>query len=186
MVSFGNSSGGLINTTKNKLHSLEKKYGKGQWTVGLQSYGNGLPNMKAYELCMCEVVIESFVEYAGSWLLSEKFFRPISFGMPVILLCNTDMFEKIKEYGYRFYDFDNFYYKFQNTDDIKIKVDVLKKFMNHIKDDRPGALQEIADYNYNHFWNHRKNVYYDNVLQAWKNLLGGNSFVDNLYNDLDS
>ena len=58
--------------------------------------------------------------------------------------------------------------------------------MSHIKNDKPSEMHKIADQNYDHFWNNRKNIYYDRVMNAWRRLIGGNNLLDNIYNDLDT
>ena len=58
--------------------------------------------------------------------------------------------------------------------------------MTHIKQDQPFEMQKIADKNYDHFWNKRKNIYYDRVMSAWRKLVGGENLLDNIYNDLDT
>ena len=183
MVSFGNETHRFYAEGEDRVEYLKNKYGAGQWTNGIRSYGVGLPNMKAYEQCACEIVLESSA--FGSWHMTEKFFRPVGFGMPVVLLVNKEIFQKIKEYGYRFYDHDNFYSRFQAADDMVTKAKILEKFMLHIKNDKPVGMWEVADYNYQHFWNHRKNTYYDRVTQAWKKLIGKRNFIDHIYDDLD-
>ena len=184
IVSFSQTSQALLNKRKLNLQDLERRYGSGQWINGLQCYGNGMPNMKAYEDCACEIILET--SNSGSWHLTEKFFRPVGMGMPIVLLVSREIFEKIKEYGYRFYDHDDFYSRFQNADDILTKAKILEKFMLHIKNDKPVEMWKVANYNYQHFWNYRKNSYYDRVTQAWKKLVGKRNFIDQIYDELDS
>lgn len=184
IVSFRDQAKSFYAEADDRVEYLRNKYGEGQWENGIRCYGVGLPNMKAYEQCACEIVLES--AESGSWLLSEKFFRPVGFGMPIVLLVGREIFEKIKEYGYRFYDHDDFYNRFQSAGDTVTKAKILEKFMEHIKKTNPAEMWEVADYNYQHFWNHRKNTYYDRVTQAWKRLLGKRNFIDHIYDELDS
>jgi len=184
ITSFGEDKLAFYKQSQDRMTVLKQKYGTGQWTNGLQCYGAGLPNMKAYEQVACEIVLET--ANSGSWHLSEKFFRPIGFAVPLILLCSKKIFDTVKGYGYKFYDYDNFYAKFQGTEDVAVRVQLLEKFMSHIKNDKPSEMHKIADQNYDHFWNNRKNIYYDRVMNAWRRLIGGNNLLDNIYNDLDT
>ena len=184
LISFGEDKQAFYDQSTDRMTQLKQKYGTGQWVNGLQCYGAGLPNMKAYEQVGCEIVLET--ANAGSWHLSEKFFRPIGFAIPIVLLCSEKIMNTIKGYGYEFYDHDNFYKRFQSTDDVPTRVNLLKQFMTHIKQDQPFEMQKIADKNYDHFWNKRKNIYYDRVMSAWRKLVGGENLLDNIYNDLDT
>jgi len=167
-----------------RIEQMRRLYGDGDWLNGLQCYGNGLPNMEAYEKVACELVMETHNQ--GSFILSEKFFRPISFGVPIILLTNREMYDHVRSYGYRFYDHDDFYEKFHGTDDIEHRIQHLRDFMSHIKQERPAEMQEVADYNYQIFWNQRKSAYYDTAMRYWKELLGRNNFLDDMYDRLDT
>ena len=184
MVTFENSSNQLYTSTDDKIAQLQKSYGDGEWINGLRCYGNGLPNMKAYEQAACEVVLETANQ--GSWHLSEKFFRPVGLGMPVIFLGHAEMYNVATQYGYMFYDHDNFYQRFQGTDDVEYRIQYLRGFMSHLKNDRPTEMQMIADHNYQIFWNQRKNAYYDTAMNYWKDLTGRNNYLDDMYDRLDT
>lgn len=186
IVSFGakRSSQDLYNITDQKLMAFEKNYGTGGWLAGLRCYGSGLPNIKAYEQVWCEIVFES--ANVGSWKLSEKFFRPISLGIPIIMPVDRSICDKIKDMGYRFYDHGDFYQNFHGSVDMQSKVRYLREFMIFIKDNRPAEMQEVADHNYDLFWNQRKNDYYDNALNCWKELVDKNSLFDDMYGQLDA
>lgn len=167
-----------------RIEEFRKSYGDGEWINGLRCYGNGLPNMKAYEQAACELVLET--ANRGSWHLSEKFFRPVGFGVPVILLADREIYDQTQRYGYRFYDHANFYERFHSTADVEHRIQYLRGFMSHIKQQRPAAMQEIADYNYQIFWNQRKNAYYDTAMRYWKELIGNDNFLDDMYDRLDT
>lgn len=185
IVSFHKTnSDDMYSAASEKIEQMRRLYGDGDWLNGLKCYGNGLPNMKAYEEAACELVLETANQ--GSWHLSEKFFRPVGFGMPIIFLADREIYDQARRYGYRFYDHDNFYERFHSTDDVKYRIQHLRNFMSHVKQERPAAMQEIADYNYQIFWNQRKNAYYDTAMRYWKELLGSDNFLDDMYDRLDT
>lgn len=183
IVSFGNTSGKLQVEASERIEQLKKIYRDDRYNA-LRSYGNGLPNMKAYEQIACEIVLETVNH--GSYHLTEKFFRPVSFCIPIIFLGHAEMYNDIIQYGYRFYDYGDFYKSFHATKDSQSKIAHLRKFMIFVKQHRPVEMQEIADHNYQIFWNQRKNDYYDAWRKYWKELVGRNSLIDNLYDRLDT
>jgi len=184
IVTFDSASDGLGVAASDRIDQMRELYGHGDWINGLRCYGNGLPNMKAYEQVACELVLETANQ--GSWHLTEKFFRPVAFGVPVILLADREIHDKVLTYGYKFYDHGDFYEKFHSTDDVGHRIQHLRDFMVHIKQQRPAAMQEIADHNYQIFWNQRKNAYYDTAMRYWKELIGNDNFLDDMYDRMDT
>ncbi len=184
MTSFEMSNESLHNKVNAVVDKLKTTYGASSWSNAVDSFGNGLPNLRAYENCFCEIVLET--KNSGSYHITEKFYRPTAFSVPVILLGGKEMHRQLRQDGFRFYDHNNFYEKFHGADDIDIKVTLLKDFLIHVKEHRPQAMQDIAELNAEHFWHKRKNEYYDTVTSGWRKLVGKENILDRIYNDLDT
>jgi hypothetical protein len=151
---------------------------------GLNSFGPGLPNFKMYELAFCELILET--RNSGSWHFTEKTFRPIALGIPVVHLGHKPVHDRLLAMGYRLYD-KVFYEQWHKDVALEKKLLHLENFLTHIKNDKSAQAQmeEIAQYNYQHFWNHRKNHYYTTLLNLFDDMVGENSLTHKIYKHLD-
>lgn len=121
------------------------------------AYGNTmtLPPFHLYEKCFCEIVVESGNLDAGD--ISEKTYRPVLLGKPIVWLGNNLMFKKLQKDGYKFYD-NNFYDNWFQLALEKDKLQHLYNFLDHIKQSNQAKIQmeKIAKENYINFWHTRK------------------------------
>ena len=151
----------------------------------LLSFGNGLPNFKMYEQAFCELILET--RNAGSWHFTEKTFRPIAMGIPVVHLGHKPIHARLLAMGYRLYD-NGFYQQWHTETALEKKLPYLESFLTHIKNDKSAQAQmeQIAQHNYQHFWNQRKLHYYTHIQQVFDSIAGENTLTHKIYKQLDS
>lgn len=163
------SSNELYSMHTDLINTLEKDYTDRHDVIdAVKSFGNGTPNMELYQKAFCELVAETVNSEGKPYMFTEKFFRPIALGTPVIFLGSRSMYMTLKKYGYRFYD-NNFYSIWHDGKiDLTKRCDVLLSFMKHIQQDIGAKenMQSIANHNMENFWNNRKLEYYAN----WQNI----------------
>ena len=163
---------------------MEQKHGAGQYIDALGSFANGLPNFKIYEQVFCEIVLET--RNQGNWHFSEKTFRPISLGIPMVHLGHKPMYDKLLEYGYHLYD-NNFYQQWHKHIELEEKLPYLEKFLTHINSSESAQkqMEQTAQHNYQHFWNHRKLYFYTHMNHTFESIFGGNNLVHDIYNEMN-
>lgn len=165
-------------------NQLTQNHGDGQYLNGLKSYGYGTPNFQIYEQIFCEIVLET--RNSGAWHFTEKTFRPIALGIPIIHLGNKTIYDRFLKYGYRLYD-HQFYSVWHSNINQQQKLLCLEQFLQHIKNNRTAQIEmtEIAQHNYQHFWNYRKNHYYKNVQNAFENVFGEENLTHKIYKQMN-
>jgi hypothetical protein len=184
LTATNSDSGKLYTMAEKKIQDWIERYGNHHNISSLRAYGNGLPDFSAYENAFCEIVLES--QNTGSWHFSEKLFRPISQNVPIVFLAGKHIYERALDYGYEFYDYDNFYENWHKDVPLAEKSQILKQFLNHIKIDRPYAeMTKVANNNYEHFWNHRKIQYYEDVQNILHYIFGDDSIIKKIYKELN-
>ena len=178
------ASKGLYNLSADFIKKVEGEHGPGQHIHSLQSFGNGLPNFKTYESAFCEIVLET--RNSGHWHFTEKTFRPIALGIPIVHLGHGPIYNRLLEYGYRFYDY-NFYETWHSDMPLENKLPFLENFLSHIRDNVSSQkqMEEIAEHNYKHFWNERKLRYYKNINDVFENIFGTNRSINKIYDQLN-
>ena len=178
------TSGGLGNLSADFIKKLEGEYGPGQHIHALDAFGNGLPNFKTYESAFCEIVLET--RNSGCWHFTEKTYRPIAMGIPIVHLGHGTMYNTLLEYGYRFYDY-NFYETWHSDMPLENKLPSLENFLSHIRDSVSAQkqMEEFAEHNYKHFWNERKLHYYKHIDNIFENIFGENRSINKIYDQLN-
>jgi len=174
----------LYKKTNNFLKHMEQKYGTGQYIDALMSFGNGLPNFKIYEQVFCEIVLET--RNQGNWHFTEKTFRPISLGIPIVYLGHKPMYNRLLEYGYHLYD-NNFYQQWHKDIRLEEKLSYLEDFLTHINSSELAQkqMEQTAQHNYQHFWNHRKLHYYTYINDTFESIFGRNNLIHNIYKEMN-
>ena len=174
----------LFKKTNDFLKYAEQKHGTGMYIDSLRSFGNGLPNFKIYEQVFCEIVLET--KNQGSWHFSEKTFRPISLGIPIVCLGNKFIYNRLLEYGYHLYD-NNFYQRWHKDIELEEKLPYLEEFLNHINSSESAQkqMEQTAQHNYQHFWNHRKLQYYTYINETFESIFGRNNLIHNIYKEMN-
>jgi len=162
---------------------LMNEYPDYQFIHGLGAFGNGFPNMVWYENAWCELVTE--VSNNDVFHITEKTWRPIAMGVPVVMLAHKRLYDKLLDAGYRFYDHDFYDTWHLSGASWSDKLDCLEKFLWHLKNmpDRT-PVDETARHNYDHFWNHRKNLFYVRAYESMTRCFGRGVF-DEIYSRLD-
>ena len=170
--------------TKNFLDRIKQHRATPEQTKTLECMGNGLPNFKLYEQAFCEIVLETRNE--GSWHFSEKTFRPVALGIPIVHLGHKPIYDRFIDYGYQIYD-NNFYSQWHSNIDLQEKLLCLKDFLNHIKNDQlaRNEMERIAEYNYQHFWKHQKNLHIKNTQKMFDDIWGEDLFLYKIYEQLN-
>jgi hypothetical protein len=166
------------------LQHFEHQHGTGQYISALTSFGNGMPNFKMYEQIFCELILET--KNSGSWHFTEKTFRPIALGIPVVHLGHKPIHDRLLAYGYRLYD-NGFYQQWHTETALEKKLPYLESFLTHIKNDKlaQAQMEQIAQHNYQQFWNQRKNYYYTHIQNIFDRIAGENTLTHKIYKQLD-
>jgi len=174
----------LYKKTKDFFKHMEQKYGAGLYIDALKSFGNGLPNFKIYEQVFCEIVLET--RNQGNWHFTEKTFRPISLGVPMVYLGHKPMYNRLVEYGYHLYD-NNFYHKWHKDIKLEEKLPYLEEFLLHINSSELAQkqMEQTAQHNYQHFWNHRKLHFYTHINHTFESIFGRNNLIHNIYKEMN-
>lgn len=178
------ASKGLGNISADFIKKMEGEHGPGQYIHSLQSFGNGLPNFKTYESAFCEIVLET--RNSGHWHFTEKTFRPIALGVPIVHLGHGPIYNTLLEHGYRLYDY-NFYETWHSDMPLENKLPSLENFLSHIRDSMSAQkqMEEFAEHNYKHFWNERKLHYYKHIDNIFENIFGSNRSINKIYDQLN-
>lgn len=184
------NSTALYKKVNDVLQQFEQQYGNGQHIHALRSFGNGLPNFKMYEQVFCDLILET--RNSGSWHFTEKTFRPIALGIPVVHLGHKPIYDRLLAMGYRLYD-NGFYQQWHKdypcNKDVALekKMPYLESFLTHIKNDKlaQAHMEQIAQHNYQHFWNQRKIHYYTHIQQIFNSIAGENTLTHKIYKQLD-
>ena len=142
-------------------------------------FGNGPPNFDLYEKHLCELVIET--ANAGSWHLTEKTYRPIAFGIPIIFLGHKPMFDCLVKKGYQFHD-NNFYVHWHSDIPLQQKINYLKFFLQSLKNDESRKkLLETASHNYSLYWNHIKFNHLEEQYNFFNDFFGDDFILKEVY-----
>lgn len=184
ITSFAKTSKSLHHDADTFLEHVKKKYGDGQHIPALTSFIGGVPNFESYEKILCEIVLET--RNSGSWHFTEKLFRPIALGIPIVFLGDVQMFNQITQNGYRFYD-HGFYSHWHSESSLEKKLSHLQDFLQHIKQESTvkQSMTEIAQHNYKWFWDHRKNYYHKGLYDCFANISNTNNVIHNIYKELN-
>jgi len=174
----------LYRTVENFMSQLKQTHGQGPHIDALGSYGNGLPNFKMYEKAFCELVLET--RNSGAWHFTEKTFRPIALGIPIIHLGNQTIHNRLLQYGYQLYD-HQFYSVWHSDVDQSQKLQCLLQFLQHINNNSTAQEQMIqtAQHNHHHFYNQRKNNYYKTIQHMFETVFGQENLTYKIYKQLD-
>ena len=183
--SLSTNSTALYNKAADVLQHFTQQYGSGQHISALTSFGNGLPNFKMYEQIFCELILET--RNSGNVQCTEKTFRPILLGIPGVHLGHKPMYDRLLAHGYRLYD-NGFYQQWHTETALEKKLPYLESFLTHIKNDKlaQAQMEQIAQHNYQHFWNQRKLHYYTHIQQVFDSIAGENTLTHKIYKQLDS
>lgn len=182
----GGNAGVRYRTTGEWLSTLANDLGQGNHVDALQGFGNGLPNMPAYEQCLCEVVLETAHDQSG-WHLSEKTFRPICLNVPTVYLASRQQASSLLDLGYKLHD-NEFYQVWHSDKPLDIKTKALLTYLAQIKDNEQvrTEIEQVAQHNFDWFWNQRKLSWYSNIHKGFENFVGANHMVSQVYGRLDS
>jgi len=164
-----------------KLHDFQLKdydYNKAvHFTIEI--FNNGPPNFDLYEKYLCELVIET--SNNGPWHLTEKTYRPIAFGIPIIFLGHKPMFDHLIKNGYQFHD-DNFYVHWHGNITLEQKIVHLKSFLKSLKNnDSRKKLVDTASHNYGLFWNNRQFNHMDTQYDCFYDFFGEDVILKEAY-----
>lgn len=183
-ISQDHTSDFLLQKRNDILQEFQQQYGSGQYLSSLKAFGNGLPNFKLYEQVFCELVLET--SNTGSWHFTEKTFRPIALGTPIIHLGHKPMYDRFLSYGYKLYD-NGFYNEWHKKNDLSEKLPYLENFLQHIIENKNAKIEmsKNAEHNYKIFWNERKNCYYKDMENIFQIIFGENKLTNKIYNRLD-
>jgi hypothetical protein len=178
------SSTPLYKKVADVLQHFKQQYGDGQHISALTSFGNGLPNFKMYEQTFCELILET--RNSGSWHFTEKTFRPIALGIPVVHLGHKPMYDRLLANGYRLYD-NGFYQQWHAECALEKKLPYLENFLTHINSNTAvqEQMEQIAQHNYQQFWNQRKHYHYTHIQQIFDSIAGENTLTHKIYKQLD-
>lgn len=185
------TSSELISLKENFFKNIKTDYGNNLDIMSaLDGFGSGLPNFELYEKTFCEIVAETLNLSGHAYMFTEKTFRPIAFGVPIIFLGSQDMYKTLLQYGYKFYD-ENFYQHWHDTKlSLSDKVKHLISFLQHIKESvgARSQMQSVAETNMQVFWNERKLYYYKNWNDIFDKICAGkniNRVIDVVYGELN-
>lgn len=173
----------LLSRNDRFLKKLEQEFGKGLIAQAFIPFGNGLPNFKIYENASCEIVMET--KNSGPWHFTEKTFRPIAFGIPLVHLGHRIMHQRLMHYGYKIYD-NGFYQHWHSDIPQQEKLEHLEEFLKHIKSNAIEDMEKISQHNYNIFWNQRRSAYYEQLQKYFDTVFGQQTLAHKIYKLLDS
>jgi len=143
----------FINSQWQPLHHLEK-YFENNFASSTSSADFTIEDYCATDV---EVVLETLFDDKRLHL-TEKSLRPIACGQPFILVATHGSLQYLRNYGFRTFDdiIDESYDLIENPlDRLKAIVLVMKNITNWTKEERQykmQLLQEIAEYNKQHFF----------------------------------
>jgi len=145
----------------------------------------GAPMFPAYEECFCEIVLES--SHQGISDLSEKTYRPILLGIPIVFLGSQEMYSKLIADGYQLPG-DAFYSRWFTSDNLQDRLDALKLFCrNIIKDNNlRGHLSASAQHNFEVFWTKRHSRNRKQNLEIMHECFGDDNLITQIYKSLNS
>ena len=145
----------------------------------------GAPVFPAYEECFCEIVLES--SHQGISDLSEKTYRPILLGIPIVFLGSQEMYSKLIADGYQLPG-DAFYSKWFTSNDLQDRLGALKLFCQKIIDDENlrGQLSASAQHNFEVFWTKRHSRNKKQNLEIMHESFGDENLITQIYKSLNS
>ena len=183
ITNFAKKSEEIQQPYEDFITSIVQEHGE-EFRAPMDVFNRGMPNFESYEKSFCEIVLET--RNSGSYHITEKTFRPIAFGIPIVLLAEKQLFDKLVNYGYRFYDHD-FYSHWHSDIILGEKLPYLLAFLKHIKQDQSArnSMTEIAHHNYLWFWNNRKNNFYEKLYKFFNDISDGNNTVAGIYKKLN-
>jgi len=147
--------------------------------------GHAPPIFWAYEEVFCEIVMES--KNLGVSDLSEKTFRPIYLGVPIVFLGSEIMYKKLINDGYELVDNNEFYKCWHGLGNFNDKLNALVKFLQDIVNDRVlrGKMKTSAEHNFNVFWIERPMKNKKNELEIIHKIFGDNNLITQIYKRLN-
>jgi hypothetical protein len=149
-------------------------------------YGKiGLPVFTAYEQCFCEIVLET--SHQGISDISEKTYRPILFGIPIVFLGSEKMYNKLLADGYVIPG-KTFYSTWYSTESMQDRLDALKLFCRDIinDDNLRGRLSASAQHNFEVFWTKRHSRNRKQNLEIIHKCFGDDNLITQIYKSLNS
>ncbi len=182
-IQMDNTTQSLKHNSDQFIKDLGEQFGNGLYINALIPFGPGLPNFKLYENAFCEIVMET--RNSGPWHFTEKTFRPIAFGIPVVHLGHRTLHTRLMHYGYKIYD-NGFYQHWHSDISQQEKLGHLSEFLKHIKDYAIEDMEKIAQHNYHLFWNKRRSAYYQQLQKLFDTVFGQQTLAHKVYKMLDS
>ena len=125
----------------------------------------GPGNISYYENSFSSFVNETYIEQNYNPFLTEKTFKPIAYGHPMLLFSSAGALQLLKELGFKTYDviFDESYdliespqVRFETL--LKLLLDLCQKNNNQLEE-MYKTIQPTLEYNYNFFWNELHDQY---------------------------
>lgn len=135
----------------------------------------GPHELKLNQSALWHVVSET-VFYYKKLHLTEKIFKPIVSHRPFILVGAPGNLAYLKSYGFKTFDkwIDESYDLEEDHDKrINMIIDQLEKLCNLNNDDLQkmhSDMQEVLDFNFDHFYGEFKNIIVDEMLENFKNV----------------
>ena len=147
---------------------------------------NGPPNYKFYEEVFCEIVLES--KNFGISDLSEKTFRPVLLGIPIVFLGSKVMYEKLIHDGYKLVDNNEFYTKWHSDSNFDDRLDALVEFVEDIKNNEmlKKEMLNSAEHNFKVFWTERPLKNRKINLNIIHECFGENNLISQIYKRFNS
>jgi hypothetical protein len=122
-------------------------------------------------------IVSETVFYYPKLHLTEKIFKPIVHRRPFMLVAAPGNLAYLKSYGFKTFDrwIDESYDTIQD-DDVRIQAvcDQLAKLCKLSKKELDGMnkeMQEILDYNFNHFYGEFKHIIVNELVENFKSIL---------------
>jgi hypothetical protein len=146
----------------------------------------GPPNFKFYEEVFCEIVMES--KNFGISDLSEKTFRPILLGVPIVFLGSKDMYDVLIQDGYKLVDNNKFYTKWHSESSFDDRLGALVEFIEDIKTNEmlKKEMSNSAEHNFKVFWTERPLKNRKNNLNIIHECFGDNTLISQIYKRFNS
>ena len=134
-------------------------------------YNNASADLTSYGYDALWHVVTETVYYGDSLHLTEKIFKPIVSKRPFILVGAPGNLAYLKRYGFRTFDqwIDESYDQEQDpTLRINMIVEQLSKLKNKDIAQQQEQMQEVLEYNHQHFYGKFKEIIVDELLGNFK------------------
>lgn len=168
--------------TKKQIAVIEQQFSKINYQSlvvdnvnpqGFLSASNGLKDLELNQKALWHVVSET-VFYHKKQHLTEKIFKPIASRRPFILVAAPGNLAYLKSYGFKTFDkWIDESYDSEIDDDLRLGkiIKELEKIANMPMYDlrlMHKDMQEILNYNFNHFYNDFKKIIINELLQNFQ------------------